>query len=134
MSIPGKSGRGANPSFLISFQINLGVKHLILTLDFPIIYDIMILSSERGTRKEIETMYLFYADRLGWIPMGNDGMMKVPSSVRSNKKLIELATSWMGKRTGRIYLMTSWTQQMSELGPRAFEEYIAKHGKVVISV
>jgi len=79
-------------------------------------------------------MYLFYADRSGWIPMGNDGMMKVPSSVRSNKKLVELAVSWLGKRTGRIYLMTSWTQQMSELGPRAFEEYIAKHGKVVISV
>ena len=78
-------------------------------------------------------MYMFYADRLGWIPMGNDGMMKVPSSVRSNKKLVELAASWMGKRTGRIYLMTSWTQQMSELGPRAFEDYIAKNGRVIIS-
>ena len=79
-------------------------------------------------------MYLFYADRSGWIPMGNDGMMKVPSSIRSNKKLVELAVSWLGKRTGRIYLMTNWTQAMSELGPRAFEEYIAKYGKVVISV
>lgn len=78
-------------------------------------------------------MWMFYADRLGWIPMGNDGMMKVPARI-SNKKLIELAASWMGKRTGRIYLMASWTQQMSELGPRAFEEYIAKNGKVVISV
>lgn len=79
-------------------------------------------------------MYMFYADRSGYIPMGNDGMMKVPSSIKSNKKLVELAASWLGKRTGRIYLMASWTQAMSELGPRAFEEYIAKHGRVVISV
>ena len=79
-------------------------------------------------------MYMFYADRTGWIPMGNDGMMKVPSSVRSSKKLLELAASWLGKCTGRIYLMTDWTQAMSELGPRAFEEYIARNAKVLISI
>lgn len=78
-------------------------------------------------------MYLFYADRSGWIPMGNDGQLKVPSSVRSRRALLKLAESWLGNRAGRVYLMTSWTQAMSELGPRAFEEYIAKHGEVVIS-
>ena len=78
-------------------------------------------------------MYLFYADRSGWIPMGNDGEIKVPSSIRSRKGLLKLAESWIGKRTGRIYLMTSWTQQMSELGPRAFEEYIMRNGEVLIS-
>lgn len=76
-------------------------------------------------------MYMFYADRTGWIPMGNDGQLKVPSSVRSERKLRELAASFLGKRAGRVYLMVSWTQTMSELGPRAFEEYIARNGRVV---
>ena len=93
----------------------------------------MILSSERGTRKEIKTMYLFYADRLGWIPMGNDGQLVVPKSIKSRRALLKLAISFLGKRAGRVYLMTSWTQQMSELSPRAFEEYIATHGEVLIS-
>lgn len=76
-------------------------------------------------------MYLFYADRLGWIPMGNDGQLAVPKSIRSRRALIKLATSWLGNRAGRIYLMTSWTQKMSELGPRAFEDYIARYGEVI---
>ena len=76
-------------------------------------------------------MYMFYADCTGWIPMGNDGQLKVPSSVRSERKLRELATSFLGGRAGRVYLMASWTQAMSELGPRAFEEYIARNGRVV---
>lgn len=79
-------------------------------------------------------MYMFYADRLGWIPMGNDGMIKVPSKIRSDKKLMELAVNFLGKRTGRIYLMSCWPQQMSELAPYAFERYIEKHAKVLISV
>ena len=78
-------------------------------------------------------MYLFYADRLGYIPMGNDGQMLVPKSIRSRRALLKLAGSWLGKRAGRIYLMNSWTQKMSELGPRAFEEYIARCGEVLIS-
>ena len=76
-------------------------------------------------------MYLFYADRTGWIPMGNDGQLVVPKSIRSRRALLKLAESFLGNRTGRVYLMTSWTQQMCELGPRAFEEYITRHGKVV---
>jgi len=78
-------------------------------------------------------MYLFYAMTNGYIPYGNDGMMKVPSTIRSHKKIRELATSWLGNRSGRVYLMASWTQPMSELTSFAFEEYIAKHGEVVIS-
>ena len=78
-------------------------------------------------------MYLFYAMRDGYIPMGNDGELVVPKSIRSRRALLKLAESWLGNRAGRVYLMTSWTQAMSELGPRAFEEYIAKHGEVVIS-
>lgn len=78
-------------------------------------------------------MYLFYADRTGWIPMGNDGQLIVPKSIRSRRALQKLAESWLGNRAGRVYLMTSWTQQMSELGPRAFEEYIARHAAVLIS-
>lgn len=78
-------------------------------------------------------MWMFYADNTGYIPMGNDGQMKVPSSVRSTRKLEKLAASWLGKRRGRVYLMASWTQPMSELGPRAFEEYIMRTGKVIAS-
>lgn len=78
-------------------------------------------------------MYLFYADRSGWIPMGNDGQLVVPKSIRSRRALLKLAESWLGNRAGRVYLMTSWTQAMSELGPRAFEEYIMRHGEVLIS-
>ena len=77
-------------------------------------------------------MYLFYADRSGWIPMGNDGQLVVPKSIRSRRALVKLAESWLGTRAGRVDLMTSWTQQMSELGPRAFEEYIARNGEVVV--
>ena len=78
-------------------------------------------------------MYLFYADRLGWIPMGNDGQLVVPKSIRSRRALVKLATSFLGNRAGRVYLMTSWTQKMSELNPLAFEEYIARYGEVVVS-
>lgn len=28
-------------------------------------------------------MWMFYADNTGYIPMGNDGQMKVPSNVRT---------------------------------------------------
>lgn len=77
-------------------------------------------------------MYLFYADRTGWIPMGNDGQLVVPKSIRSRRALLKLAESFLGKRAGRVYLMNSWTQAMSELGPRAFEEYIARNGEVVV--
>ena len=76
-------------------------------------------------------MYLFYAERNGWIPMGNDGQLVVPKSIRSRRALLELAKNWLGNRAGRIYLMTSWTQKMCELGPTAFCEYIAKYGELV---
>lgn len=78
-------------------------------------------------------MYLFYADRLGYIPMGNDGQLVVPKSIRSRRALMKLAESWLGNRAGRVYLMHEWTQAMCELGPRAFEEYIARVGEVLIS-
>lgn len=78
-------------------------------------------------------MYLFYADRSGWIPMGNDGQLVVPKNIRSRRALEKLAASWLGNRAGRVYLMTNWTQPMSELGPRAFEEYIARTAEILIS-
>lgn len=78
-------------------------------------------------------MYMFYAMRDGYIPMGNDGELVVPKTIKSERGLMKLATNWIGKRAGRVYLMSSWTQAMSELGPRAFEEYIARNGRVLIS-
>ena len=77
-------------------------------------------------------MYMFFAYNDGYIPMGSDGQMKVPVSIaRSSRKLQQLAVSFKAGRAGRCYLMHEWTQQMSELGPRAFEEYIMRHGTVV---
>jgi len=78
-------------------------------------------------------MYLFYAYRNGYIPMGNDGQLVVPKSIRSRRALLKLAESWLGNRAGRVYLMRTWTQAMCELGPRAFEEYIARAGEVILS-
>jgi len=77
-------------------------------------------------------MYLFYSYTNGYIPLGNDGELVVPKSIRSRRALMKLAQSFLGNRAGRVYLMTSWTQQMCELGPRAFEEYIARHGEVLV--
>lgn len=75
-------------------------------------------------------MFFSYTD--GYIPMGSDGQMKVhASTVRNLKKLEKLADSFRAGRAGRVYLMSCWTQQMSELGPRAFEEYIARNGVVI---
>ena len=76
-------------------------------------------------------MWLFYSYTNGYIPMGSDGQMKVPSSTRSMKSIQKLATAFLGKRAGSVYLMRSWTQAMCELGPRAFEEYILHNGEKV---
>ena len=76
-------------------------------------------------------MYLFYAYTNGYIPMGSDGEIVVPKSIRSRRALLKLAQSFKGNRAGRVYLMTSWTQEMSELPPAAFEVYIARHGEVL---
>lgn len=76
-------------------------------------------------------MWLFFSYSDGYIPMGSDGQMKVPSSVRSERKLAQLADSFRAGRAGRVYLMTSWTQKMCELGPTAFEEYIQRNGRLV---
>lgn len=82
----------------------------------------------------MENYWMFYADRSGYIPMGKDGQKEVPFRVvRDLGKLERLAAKWLGERHGRIYLMASWTSQMSELGPRAFEEYIMKYGVVIAS-
>lgn len=75
--------------------------------------------------------YLFYMERDGWIPMGSSGEIAVPKSVRSRRALLKLAESFLGNRAGRIYYMTSWTQQMSELGPWNFCYYIKNHGELV---
>ena len=47
-------------------------------------------------------MYLFYVDRNWWIPMGNDGQLAVPKSIRSRRALLKLAKSWLGNRAGEF--------------------------------
>lgn len=76
-------------------------------------------------------MYLFYAERDGWIPMGTSGQISLPNNVRSRRAITRLAESFLGNRAGRVYLMTNWTQAMCELGPWAFSDYIARNGEVV---
>lgn len=72
-------------------------------------------------------MWMFYADKSGYIPMGNDGQMKVPSNARTMNKIRELAQSWRGKRPGAVYLARSWTNEMTNYGPTRFNEYIITH-------
>ena len=76
--------------------------------------------------------YLFYLDVFSYCPCGNDGAMKIPSNIRSEKKLKELATSWKANRRGTVYFMPSWTQAMCELGPTAFSSYIARNGRKIV--
>ena len=75
-------------------------------------------------------MWLFYAMVDGYIPMGNDGEMKIPSNA-SRGRIWQLAEQLRAGRPGRVYLMRQWTQEMSELAPAAFCVYIARNGKVV---
>lgn len=76
-------------------------------------------------------MYLFYAERDGWIPMGTSGQISLGDRAMSRRAIDKLAKSFLGNRAGKVYLMRSWTQAMSELGPWAFSDYIASHGELV---
>jgi len=77
-------------------------------------------------------MYLFYAERNGWIPAGSDGQLKLPRNNMSRRAIEDVARKFIGNRAGVIYLMHEWTQQMSELGPWAFSWYIARNGEKVV--
>ena len=76
--------------------------------------------------------YLFFLDVFSTCPAGNDGAMRIPSSVRSNRKLVELATNWKAGRRGTVYFMNDWTQKMCELGPSEFGFYIARVGRKIV--
>ena len=77
-------------------------------------------------------MWMFFMDVMGYIPMGNDGQIKVPARTANNPKALKgLAKSFEAGRRGTIYTVASWTQEMSELGPAGFERYIVEHGKKV---
>lgn len=71
-------------------------------------------------------MWLFYAYSNGYIPMGIDGQMHTNS-----KNIKKVADAFRNNRPGVVYAIANWTQAMSELSPRAFEEYVARNGKVV---
>ena len=77
-------------------------------------------------------MYLFYITRDWYNPLGNDGQLIVPKCIKSRRALLKLATSWLGNRAGSVYLMTSWTQEMCELGPWPFTMYVMKHGEKLV--
>jgi len=76
-------------------------------------------------------MYLFFSYHNGYIPCGNDGMMQVPAHVRSWKQLEQLARSWQGRRAGCVWLISTWTQEMSEMSPSRFNEYVARNGRMI---
>ena len=76
--------------------------------------------------------WIFFADAHGTIPMGSSGQMVVPADVaRSARKLLELAKNFTHNRRGRVYMMPEWTQNMCELSPHQFNEYIASHGSLI---
>ena len=74
-------------------------------------------------------MYLFYVTH-NYCPDGSDGAMEV-TNVKSMLKLRELASSFLGKRYGRVYCMTRWTQEMCQLTSDCFTAYIMTHGQLV---
>ena len=76
-------------------------------------------------------MYLFYTMNNGCIPMGTDGMLKVPSNVlRSTRKLEKLAKTFLNERAGKIYMLP-WDSFMSQATPWQFENYVLSHGTVI---
>lgn len=75
-------------------------------------------------------MWLFYV-YANYIPMGSDGEMKVPSSVKSMLSLRKLAAGFLGKRPGKVYCVRQWTQQMCEMNALQFVTYIIQHGQIV---
>lgn len=77
--------------------------------------------------------YLFFIDTLGWNPTGNSGQMPVPSRA-SSRRIRELASTLKANRAGNVYLMRAWTQEMSELKPQAFSEYVAHNGEKVACI
>ena len=79
---------------------------------------------------ENKIMWLFY-EYGNYIPMGSDGEWKLPSDVKSMKKLREMATNFLGHRPGRVYCMRAWTQEMCELTPDNFVAYIMRHGQLL---
>lgn len=77
-------------------------------------------------------MYLFYITRDWYNPLGNEGQLAVPKSIKSRRALLNLAKSWLGNRAGSVYLMTSWTQAMCELGLWPFTMYVMNHGERLV--
>lgn len=77
-------------------------------------------------------MYLFYITRDWYNPLGSSGQMVVPKCIKSRRALLNLAKSWLGNRAGSVYLMTSWTQEMCELGPWPFTMYVMNHGERLV--
>ena len=75
-------------------------------------------------------MWLFY-EYGNYIPMGSDGEMKVPSNVKSMLSLRKLAAGFLAHRPGRVYCMRTWTQEMCEMSPSKFVEYIMRHGQLI---
>lgn len=75
-------------------------------------------------------MWLFYV-YANYIPCGSDGEMKVPSNIKSMLSLRNLAANFLGKRPGRVYCMTHWTQEMCEMSPSNFVVYVMRHGQIV---
>ena len=73
-------------------------------------------------------MWLFY-EYGNYIPVGSDGAMKVPSSVKSMLSLRKLAAGFLAGRPGRVYCMRTWTQEMSELSPDNFVAYVMRNGQ-----
>lgn len=75
-------------------------------------------------------MWLIYFMIGGYNPLGSDGAMKVPSNIRSERKLRELAENFRCGRAGEVYAI-NWTQEMSEMNLTRFTEYVVRNGRLL---
>lgn len=71
-------------------------------------------------------MYLFYMMTNGYIPMGTDGMKEINATTM--RGVDRAARQFLGNRSGTVYFVEHWTQEMSDCTPPRFEEYIRTYG------
>lgn len=76
-------------------------------------------------------MWLFKIDQFHYCPLGNAGQMKTTN--RSPRRIHACAKMLAGNERCKIYLMHDFTQKMCEMAPGVFEEYVEKHGKLILS-
>ena len=76
-------------------------------------------------------MWLFKIDQNHYCAPGNNGQMKTTNT--SIRRIHGCAKILAANDKCKVYLMHDYTQKMCEMSPGVFEEYIEKHGKLILS-